>query len=346
MKFLWLTPILLTVALGKALLVSSAIAADSPPTPKLQKADKPLIDLGSEVSPTNANSNTRATTPANLTPPKNTSPVKVLKTNSNSDTRPIPSTEKNESKVAKNKDVKQWSYSGEGSPQNWGDLSKENILCKEGKNQSPIDLRDNHALGTTGLAELEIRYRDVPLKTINNGYRLQVNYPLGSYIKLDNKRYELMHFNFHTPSEHQKEGFNYPMEVQLVHRDGDYNFVVIGVLFQEGEENPSLQTLLNNLPKEINKETIHRGAQLNPVMFIPTNTEFYKYSGSLTTPPCSEGVYWMVFKQPIEASAEQIQRMNEIMGDNSRPVQPTNARNILKSWSEGLQEPPPLYEFY
>lgn len=344
MKSVWFAPILLTAAMS----LTPIMAADSPPTPKLQKADKPLIDLGSELGgpaskPTTSYKPTQPRTPQ----ANNSQAVRTLNSpqidemdNQAGATMPAKNSQKQHNNTA------HWSYAGEDGPQFWGDLAPENILCKQGKNQSPIDLRDNHALGTTGLAELEIRYRDVPLKTINTGHTLQVNYPLGSYIKLDNKRYELLNFHFHTPSEHQKEGFNYPMEVQLVHRDGDYNFVVMAVLFQEGEENESLQMLLDNLPKEMNKETIHRGVELNPVMFIPANTDFYKYTGSLTTPPCSEGVYWMVFKQPIEASAEQIQQMNEIMGENARPIQPINARNILKSWSEGLQEAPPMYEYY
>jgi carbonic anhydrase len=172
-----------------------------------------------------------------------------------------------------------------------------------------------------------------------------VNYPLGSYIKVGGKRYELLQYHFHTPSEHMKEGFNYPMEMHIVHRDGDGNFAVIGVIFQEGEENEYLNNLLNVLPKKTAKQKIYSALSVNPAYFIPANTEFYKYSGSLTTPPCTEGVYWMVFKQPITASAEQIQQMNEVMGENARPVNPVNSRTILKSWSEAGQQEP-MYEYY
>lgn len=240
-----------------------------------------------------------------------------------------------------------WSYSGKEGPRYWGELSPENRLCKEGKNQSPINLKDKIALGTVGLPGLDIYYRDVPLKVINTGHFIQVNYPLGSYIKLGNDRYELLNVHFHTPSEHQKDGFNYPMEAHLVHRDGEGNYVVLGVIFQEGAFNPVLNILLKNLPKKIGKQEIHRRASLNPAKFLPGNTEFYKYSGSLTTPPCSEGVLWMVFKQPIEASAEQIQILNELMGDNARPIQPSYARSLLKSWLDPSEEEAPLmYEFY
>jgi len=238
-----------------------------------------------------------------------------------------------------------WSYAGETAPRYWGELSPEFATCKSGKNQSPIDLRDVSALGTQGLASLDIVYKAVPLKIINNGHSVQVNYPLGSYIKVGGHRYELLQYHFHTPSEHYKEGFAYPMEMHFVHKDGDGNLAVMGVLFQEGERNPNLDGLLKRLPKEVNKQEIFNDLKLNPVNFIPANTEFYKYSGSLTTPPCSEGVYWMVFKQPIEASAEQIMKMNELMGENARPVQPMFSRDLLKSWSEP-EENTQLYEFY
>jgi len=237
-----------------------------------------------------------------------------------------------------------WGYTGMEAPQYWHQLSEEFALCGSGKNQSPIDLRDASAIGTQGLPDLDIRYRDVPLKVINNGHTVQVNYPLGSYIKIGGKRYELLQYHFHTPSEHQKEGFNYPMEVHLVHSDGNGNLAVIGVLFQEGQHNRYLDILLKRLPKEVGKQEIDTKYGLNPVHFIPNNTDFYKYSGSLTTPPCSEGVYWMVFKEPIEASVLQIQKMNEMMGENARPVNPLHSRALLKSWSESIQEPLP-YEF-
>jgi len=320
--------------------VFTAFAA-TPPTPQLQKADQPFIDLGSELGGSSTVKKSAAPAKRTVAPSR---PAAVKHSSEPQTSEPVAEPKHADSK--KNDEHKvHWSYVGETGPRHWGDLAPENIQCKMGKNQSPIDLRDNHAIGTTGLAELEVRYREVPLKVLNNGHTLQVNYPLGSYIKVGGHRYELLQFHFHTPSEHKKEGFNYPMEVHLVHKDGDGNLAVIGVIFQEGEENEHLQVLLDHIPKEINKQEIHRGASLNPVMFFPGDTKFYKYSGSLTTPPCSEGVYWMVFKQPIEASAEQIMQMNEIMGENARPTQAMYSRGLLKSWMEQLQEPP-MYEFY
>ena len=311
----------LIVALGLCALPTIAIAETAP-----------LVDLGAEL---------KAKAGAAIVPPPAATKPEVKPAQPEPE-KVVVLKEKTEKH---NHGSSHWGYSGEEGPKHWGDLAPENIQCKIGKNQSPINLKDTIGVGTTGLPQLDVHYRDVPLKILNNGHTIQVNYPLGSYIRLGGKRYELLQFHFHTPSEHQKDGFNYPMEVHLVHKDGDGNLAVMGVIFQEGEPNPQIQTLLNNLPKEIGKEELRRGASVNPVMFIPGNTEFYKYSGSLTTPPCSEGVYWMVFKQPIDASIEQIQQLNEVMGENARPIQELNSRSLLKSWAEQMQEPP-MYEFY
>ena len=316
-------PVLTLLSVALCLSGALVFASDAQHATKLTHESKPLLDLGAEID---------------TTTPK-------LKGH-DAPAQAIEHVIDDKAKVeAKDNHAIHWGYAGPGGPHHWGDLAPENVSCKIGQNQSPIDLRDKAAVGTTGLPQLDVVYRDVPLKVVNNGHTVQVNYPLGSYIKVGGHRYELLQFHFHTPSEHKKEGFNYPMEVHLVHKDGDGNLAVIGILFQEGEENEVLNTLLSHLPKEVGKQEIHKNENLNPAGFIPPNTEFYKYSGSLTTPPCSEGVYWMVFKQPIQASAEQIQQMNEFMGENSRPVQPHNSRAVLKSWADQLQEPP-LYEFY
>lgn len=332
-------------------LASTASFAAEPASQGLQKSDVPLIDLGSElgiapvggapVQPLKPEPSKHETKPAAKA--SNVPAVRFEKeqTAASSGKAFTP----NDTKKMGHQHGAKWGYSGDGAPKYWGELASEFKLCKEGKNQSPIDLRDKTAVGTVGLPSLDIYYQDVPLKVINNGHTIQVNYPLGSYIKLGGKRYELLQFHFHTPSEHQKEGFNYPMEVHMVHKDGDGNLVVLGVIFREGEENEALNQLLPFLPKETGKEMVHRDAGLNPAYFLPGNQEFYKYSGSLTTPPCSEGVYWMVFKHPVDASLEQLQRMNEYMGENARPVQSNNARTTLKSWAEPLEETK-MYEFY
>jgi carbonic anhydrase len=236
-----------------------------------------------------------------------------------------------------------WGYTGATGPAHWGDIDPKFINCKIGRNQSPIDIRDKLAVGTIGLPGLDVVYGIPEFAVINNGHTIQVNYPIGnSYIKVGGHRFELLQFHFHTPSEHQKEGFNYPMEMHLVHKDGDGNLAVIGILYKEGAFNPELQKLIDNLPKDVGQVHRHKEVRLDLRKFFPKDTRFYKYSGSLTTPPCSEGVYWMVFKQPIEASADQIAIMEKLMGANNRPVQGIHSRHVLKSWSEPNME----NEFY
>lgn len=294
-------------------------------------AQEPLVDLASELAKIKKENNS-------LTVPEDEGQL-------GEESKDLPAGKEAQMSGDHGGDGVHWSYSGDTGPRHWGKLSSDYTQCDVGKSQSPIDLREKTAVGAQGLPELDIRYRDVPLKIKNNGHSIQVDYPLGSYIKVGGKRYELMQYHFHTPSEHQKEGFNYPMEVHLVHKDGDGNYAVIGILFQEGEENAALNTLLQHLPKEMHKLELHENVSLNPVKFLPVNTEFFKYSGSLTTPPCTEGVYWMVFKQPIQASAKQIMQMNEILGENARPVQSLNSRAVLKSWLE-VEQDTQFYEFY
>ena len=350
---------LFTLSLCLAGMFTTVNASEPVKSVKPTKSDVPLLDLGAEMgsdsglapsSSSDMNSNHSKAVPSH-SPSSESYRSAPAKPAVRFESKPRPKKAEQAHTIVQHgkKSDKthkvHWSYSGETGPKYWSELTPENQTCKSGKNQSPIDLRDKGAVGTNGLASLDVAYRDVPLKVINNGHTIQVNYPLGSYIKVGGHRYELLQFHFHTPSEHMKEGFNYPMEVHLVHKDGDGNLAVIGIIFQEGEENEALDQLLPYLPKQVGKQMIHRGESLNPRYFFPGNQEFYKYSGSLTTPPCSEGVYWMVFKHTIEASFEQIKQMNELMGENSRPVQPQNARTTLKSWPAPVDEPL-MYEFY
>lgn len=313
------------------------------------KAEEPLIDLGAELE--SIKDKEARNKPANQPAQRPAAPI-VNNGAQNKVTQKEPVKEQIQDEDVQSKkeqpaktQTAKWGYSAVNGAENWAKLSPDFVQCGTGKNQSPIDLRDENALGTQGLASLDVVYKEVPLKIINTGHSVQVNYPLGSYIKVGKQRYELMQYQFHTPSEHHKEGFAYPMEMQFVHRDGDGNKVIMAVLFQEGESNANLNALLRRLPKEVGKEMLHREVKLNPATFLPANTEFYKYSGSLTTPPCTEGVYWMVFKQPIEASAEQIRQLSALMGENARPIQPLFARDLLKSWAE-QNESNQLYEFY
>lgn len=228
----------------------------------------------------------------------------------------------------------EWGYLDQVAPRFWSQLDARYALCGTGKSQSPINLRDDQAINTGGLPALDIAYREVPYRVKHTNHGLQADYPLGSYIRLGDKRYELTHYVFRTPSEHQLEGFAYPMEIQLVHRNGEGEHAVISVIVREGKANNHLNTILNNLPTERDKVQVFENVEFNPARFLPANKLFYRYVGSLTTPPCTEGTVWIVFKQPIEASVAQLVKMNELMGNNARPLQPLHGRLPLKSWSD------------
>lgn len=290
----------------------------------------PLIDLSAEAK---KQENKSATS---------TSVVSENDEADKKDDQPKSSKEKAKSKPKK---PPHWGYFGEEGPKYWGELAPEFATCKTGKNQSPINLKPQKAVGTTSLPGFDVYYRETALKLVNNGHTLQVNIPLGSYIKIDGHRYELLQYHFHTPSEHQRDGFNYPMEMHLVHKDGDGNLAVIAILFQEGDENETLAELMSFLPQKLKKQEVHESVKIHPAKFFPADKKFYKYSGSLTTPPCSEGVYWMVFKQPIQASVTQLEKMHEYLGSNARPVQRQNARTLLKSWPD-RNRANTVYEFY
>ena len=226
-----------------------------------------------------------------------------------------------------------WSYTGHTGPAYWGDLDPKFATCKTGRNQSPVNLEDATSVGTVGLPAVDIVYAKPALNVINNGHTVQVNYPAGSHISIGGHRYELLQFHFHTPSEHQRNGENLPMEMHLVHKDAHGNLAVIGILYQIGAANPELQKLIDNLPHDIGRAHTHANVHIDLTRFIPQDKRFFKYSGSLTTPPCSEGVYWMVFRQPIEASEAQIAALQKLLGHNNRPVQPHFARHMLRSWA-------------
>ena len=174
---------------------------------------------------------------------------------------------------------------------------------------------------------IQFNYQPINLTVKNNGHTIQVDYPPGSAIVLDGKKYELLQFHFHTPSEHTVDRIALAMEMHLVHQNSEGNLAVVGVLVKEGEENYFLQQIWEHLPESKGEKEV-KGVKINAENLLPSNRDYYSYSGSLTTPPCSEGVSWNVLKMPIEASAEQIEHFMEIYQMNARPVQPLNRRKI------------------
>ncbi|MBF0538263.1 MAG: carbonic anhydrase family protein [Nitrospirae bacterium] len=215
-----------------------------------------------------------------------------------------------------------WSYEGKEGPEHWGEFSE---VCKTGKGQSPIDLPKEVKTPTKSIG---FNYKPGPIKTLNNGHTIQVSVAPGSTVTIDGKRYELLQFHFHSPSEHEVGGIPYDMELHLVHKNDKGELAVVGVFMKEGKENPVVKAIWYNLSDKVGVEKPVEGLKLNPADLLPADYTLYRYSGSLTTPPCSEKVSWNVLKANIEVSKEQKEKFLSVIGKNARPIQPVNERTI------------------
>ncbi len=220
-----------------------------------------------------------------------------------------------------------WGYEGEGRPGNWSNLRPDYATCATGKRQSPIDIRDGIEVQ---LEPIKFDYKPTFFRIIDNGHTVQINVGAGSTIQVMGRRFELQQFHFHRPSEERVNGRAYDMVAHLVHKDLDGNLAVIAVLLENGAENPFIQTLWNNLPLEVGQE-ISPNVAINVNDLLPQDQAYWTYMGSLTTPPCSENVLWMVFKQPQPVSQEQVAIFARLYRNNARPIQPTNNRLIKGS---------------
>ena len=221
-----------------------------------------------------------------------------------------------------------WSYAGEHGPQHWGGLQKDYVACKNGKAQSPIDI---HGAVPRDLPPIRFDYRATPLRIVDNGHTIQVNTAPGSAITVGGRRYELMQFHFHKPSEEKLDGEPFAMVAHLVHKHADDGLAVVAVLLKQGTENAFIKALWNNLPPEKEKEHAAAGVSITPDDLLPRRRAYYSFAGSLTTPPCSEHVNWFVLADPVEISATQVARFGSIYSNNARPVQPLNGRTIMLS---------------
>src|SRR3972149_12058748 len=200
-------------------------------------------------------------------------------------------------------------------------------FCIERKSQSPIDITEaTHE----DLGSITFNYTTSPLKVINNGHTIQVNYEKGSSISVNSKEYELLQFHFHSPSEHTIKGKASDMVVHLVHKSKEGELAVIGGLLEKGKGNTLVQTVWNNLPKKEGEENTVKGITVNAAEFLPENRSYYNYSGSLTTPPCSEGVNWFVLKTPTAVSEAQVAKFKSIFKKSVRPVQRSEERRVGK----------------
>ena len=228
--------------------------------------------------------------------------------------------------VAVDSHAPHWGYDKAAA---WGDLSAEFKECKLGKEQSPIDI-STKATEKTKLAAIGFNYKAGSAEVLNNGHTVQVNLADAGSAKLAGGDYPLLQFHFHTPSEEKIDGKNYPMVAHMVHKNAGGNLAVVGVLFKEGKENAALKAVLDSMPAKEDAKVALKNA-FNPAGFLPKNQGYYAFKGSLTTPPCSEGVAWQVLKEPVELSKAQIDAFRKLYKMNARPVQPLNGRKIQES---------------
>ena len=217
-----------------------------------------------------------------------------------------------------------WGYDAGTGPAVWGRLSPEYALCSVGRHQSPIDLVDSTP---ARVGTVEFNYRPTLLSIENNGHPVEVGSTPGSWIEVGDGRYELLQFHFHTPSEHTVAGQRFAMEVHLVHRNEAGELAVVGIFVQRGGDHPLLGLLAEHLPEPGRERTVQ--AMVDASELLPAVRRSYRYEGSLTTPPCSEGVRWFVLEVPIEASDADLTAFEAALGTNNRPVQALNDRELL-----------------
>ena len=220
-----------------------------------------------------------------------------------------------------------WAYAGEGGPEKWASLRSEYALCASGRRQSPIDLSDGIAVD---LDPLEFSYAPTNFRVSDSGKSLQVAVQDGSFSVLG-MRYQLMRIHFHRPSEHTIGGRVFEMEVRLIHRSAEGKLAIVSVLLETGQENPVIQSVLNHLPLERGGEVSPPALLMDLNRLLPVNRGYFTFMGSLTAPPCSEDVLWMVFKQPQAISPEQLSIFQRIYPPNARPVQARAGRIIKES---------------
>ncbi len=219
-----------------------------------------------------------------------------------------------------------WGYEGEGAPDKWGELKPEFKMCGLGKFQSPVNIVPTLS---ADLPDLEFDYKDSPLEILNNGHTVQVNFPEGSSLKVGGDSYHLLQLHFHTPSENAVNGRYYPMEMHLVHKTKDGVLGVLGIMIEQGGPNAAAEKIWRHMPLGRAGPIAHRDVIVNAAELLPGDSRYYRFMGSLTTPPCTEGVNWHVLQEPIYFSQKQIEEFRRVFSMNARPVQPLNSRMVV-----------------
>ncbi len=243
-----------------------------------------------------------------------------------SGTRSVERAPASTSSPASNHDSHHWDYKGQRGPSSWGSIKPDYALCSHGKSQSPVDLKwKKPKMGR----EISFHYSSKSGKSVDNGHTIQFDVDPGSYVTIGKSRYDLIQFHFHSQSEHTLSGKHYPLELHLVHKDSKGKLAVVGILYKEGAtENKSIAHLWKNIPDK-SKEKSRSLGTFNVNDLLPSKLTYYNYKGSLTTPPCSEGVDWNVLNTPIEISKEQIATFQKYYTGNNRPLQALNGRSPI-----------------
>jgi carbonic anhydrase len=216
-----------------------------------------------------------------------------------------------------------WAYEGKEGPEHWAAISKDFAACS-GRSQSPVDLKGASKGDNEDVA---LAWKPFAPVVVNNGHTIQANAAEGNTTKFGDKSYVFKQMHFHHTSEHSVDGKLSPMEAHFVHEGPGGKLLVLGVLINEGAANPEIAKLWTAAPQKEGKATA--GGTIDFAKLVPTQSDFYRYSGSLTTPPCSEIVEWVVFREPITASKEQIETFARLYPVNNRPVQSLNGRAIV-----------------
>jgi carbonic anhydrase len=220
-----------------------------------------------------------------------------------------------------------WGYEGVAGPAKWGELDAANQVCSIGVQQSPIDIG---ATISANLYPLEVHWDDKADTIVNNGHTIQLGMAPGSMLKLGGATFDLVQFHFHRPSEHLIDGKPFPMEIHFVHRMSSGTLGVVGVLIQAGKANPSFAKIVATMPQS-EGPAVKADTAINPNALLPQRLSYYRYEGSLTTPPCSEVVDWMVLTDPIEVAADDVAAFAKLYPMNARPAQKDNRRFVLQS---------------
>lgn len=231
---------------------------------------------------------------------------------------------------AKNGHDAHWDYVGDYGPESWGKMRPEFATCATGKTQSPVHIQPGDAL-PADLEPISFEYGPLVGRIHHNGHTVQVDVQGTNMLVVRGKVYRLVQFHFHHPAEEMINYRGFPMVAHLVHKDSEGRLAVVALLMELGAENPVLAQAWARMPLKAGEQYLLDAGRLSVADTLPKERGYYTFTGSLTTPPCSEGVTWVVMKQPVTISQTQLETFRRLFPLNARPVQPLNARLVQES---------------